>query len=111
MAKKKEDSDKSSIEDAIIKEFGNIITTAEHVKNLRNKIIPITPKLDIAMGGGLQEGTFTILTGPPKVGKSSLSLQIAANAQKIDSDLVHVKYFILIVKDVLKIEIWQEIQD
>ena len=59
MAKKKELGTASgiNIEDAIIKEFGDVIKNAEYVKNLRSKIIPITPKLDIAMGGGLQEGT------------------------------------------------------
>lgn len=92
MSKKKENQE-NNIEDLIIKEFGDVIKNADYVKNLRNRIIPISPKLDIAMGGGIAEGTMTILTGPPKVGKSSLSLQIAANAQKIDSEFGPRKVF------------------
>ena len=86
MTKKKSEKESLNIEDLIIKEYGDIITNADYVRNLRSKIIPTTPKLDIALGGGIPEGTFTIITGQPKIGKSSLSLQIAAEAQKIDSD-------------------------
>lgn len=85
MSKTKQQS-KIDIENLIIKEFGEVLTSADYVKTLRSKIIPVTPKLNIILGGGIPDGSFVIISGPPKGGKSSLSLQIAGNAQKIPSD-------------------------
>lgn len=85
MSKKKSD-DTIDVEDKIIKEFGNCIKNADYVKSLRNEIVHTTPKLDIILGGGIPTGSFVVITGPPKSGKSSCCLQIAANAQKIPSN-------------------------
>lgn len=86
MSKKKITDDSVDIEDKIIKEFGDCIKNADYVKNLRHEVIPTTPKMDIMLGGGVPTGSFVVITGPPKVGKSSCALQIASNAQKIKSE-------------------------
>lgn len=87
MAKKRSSSSESGdIEDSILKQWGDIITDVAYLSERRNKIINTTPQLDVSLGGGVPEGSFMLIGGPPGLGKSSLSLKVAANAQKIDSD-------------------------
>lgn len=83
MSKKKE---ASNIDELLIKEFGDIIASPEDIKNINYKIIPTTPKLDIALGGGISEGTLTVISAAPKFGKTTLALQIAKNALEVDTD-------------------------
>lgn len=52
-------------------------------------IVPVSPCIDLNIGGGILEGTFTILSGPPKVGKTVSALQIASNAQKLYGKYVY----------------------
>ena len=40
------------------------------------------PALDTMLGGGLEEGTSTLIVGPPGTGKSSLAAQFVAAANK-----------------------------
>lgn len=97
MAKKKNDVEldaqgneiveNSSVSDklgkAITKEYGeNIIRMAGDVFDKPKMVIPVSPAIDIALNGGLQEGTFNTFTGVAKSGKSSLSLWIASKAQQ-----------------------------
>lgn len=72
-----------SIEKEIIKEYGEVIMSASSVADRNQKIIRTGPKLDYALGGGIPEGSRVIISGPPKFGKTTLVLQIAANAQKM----------------------------
>ena len=76
----------NNIEESIIKNFGEVIEQASFLSQRRNKIINVSPNLDVALGGGIPEGSFALIAGKHSYGKSSLALQIAANAQKIDSD-------------------------
>lgn len=46
-------------------------------------IVPVSPKLDMILGGGVPEGSFVIFAGPPKVGKTVTALHLAGNAQKM----------------------------
>ena len=41
----------------------------------------ISPNIDLSCGGGIREGTVTIVRGKEKLGKSTFCLQMAANAQ------------------------------
>jgi len=45
-------------------------------------VIPVSPSLDIVLNGGIPEGSFVVLTGQPKCGKTTTSLDFAATAQK-----------------------------
>lgn len=40
------------------------------------------PEFDALLGGGIEEGTSTLISGPPGTGKSSLAAQIVASATK-----------------------------
>lgn len=71
------------VESEILKEFGNVLISAEMLTNIEGKIIPTTPSLDIALSGGIAEGTITNIAALPKAGKTTLCLTICANAQKM----------------------------
>lgn len=73
----------TDIENALIKKFGNVFIEAEEIREDPLKVIPTTPQLDIILGGGVPEGSFMLISGPPKLGKSSLALHIASKAQKV----------------------------
>ena len=66
----------------IIKEYGNVIHDPSSITDQKLKIISISPKLDIALGGGVPEGSLFIMTGPEKVGKTLTALTFCANAQQ-----------------------------
>lgn len=72
-----------SINVDIKKNFGDdIILSGNSVIDKKVMNISISPSLDIALNGGIPEGSFVILTGQPKCGKTTTSLQIAAVAQQ-----------------------------
>lgn len=72
--------------DNILKDYEKAIYNASHIVDNKPSVISISPKIDIALGGGVPEGTFFLLTGPPKIGKTTLVLQFCANAQKMFAD-------------------------
>lgn len=67
----------------LTKKFGEgMITSGKDLLDRKRLVIPVSPALDIALGGGIQEGTWNIISGPPKCGKTTSVLQFMANAQK-----------------------------
>ena len=67
----------------IRKKYGDIVFSTDAIKEKKRNIIPLGPNLDLALGGGLLEGTWNIFSGPPKAGKTTLALQAAVNAQQL----------------------------
>lgn len=82
MAKKKAEATPaaSSVEKDILKDFGDIIVSGSYVADRPSLVIPVSPKLDMLVGGGIKEGSFVIPTGPPKVGKTSMALDFTGTA-------------------------------
>lgn len=66
----------------IIKEYGNVIHDPSSITDQKLQIISVSPKIDIALGGGVPEGSLFIMTGPEKVGKTLTALTFCANAQQ-----------------------------
>jgi recombination protein RecA len=64
------------------KDLSELFVSAHALINRKFVIIPVSPIIDVMLGGGIPEGSFVIPTGPPKVGKTTFCLQFAANAQK-----------------------------
>lgn len=56
----------------IIKKHGNIILTGNQLLDQKKdyKMISVSPAIDIALNGGIKEGTWLLLSGPPKSGKA-----------------------------------------
>lgn len=64
--------------------FGEgVFVTANAIIDSFSELLPVSPKVDSGLGGGIPEGSMVILAGPPKVGKSSLCLDFAATAQTL----------------------------
>jgi recombination protein RecA len=53
------------------------------IKEHKKLIIPSTPALDIELHGGIPEGSWTLISGKKKTGKTTMAMQIAANAQRM----------------------------
>ena len=66
----------------IIKEYGDVLHDASSITEKPLEVISVGPKLDMALGGGVPEGSLFIMTGPEKVGKTVTALSFWANAQK-----------------------------
>ena len=66
------------------KKYGvGAFVSARDFMKIKKEIIPVSPKLDLVLGGGIPEGSCVILAGPPKLGKTVTSLHCSANAQAL----------------------------
>lgn len=65
----------------IIKKHGNVMLKASEVASQNRNVVSISPMIDYHTGG-IPEGSWVVLSGVPKMGKSVTALQIAANAQE-----------------------------
>jgi recombination protein RecA len=81
-----------SDEKAIQKEFGKVISDGtELIASKQNlKALSVSPSLDLALNGGLLEGSWTIISGDPKTGKSTSCLQVCKNAQDEDRPVIYI---------------------
>lgn len=67
-------------------EFGkDIYLSGQYVVDSPTTVVPVSPLMDLMLNGGIKFGSFVIPTGPPKVGKTSFSLDMAATALGIPS--------------------------
>ena len=72
-----------SLKEDVTKNFGDdIILTGNALIDKKSVVIPVSPSLDIVLNGGIPEGSFVVLTGQPKCGKTTTSLDFCATAQK-----------------------------
>lgn len=81
-----------SSEKDIIKAFGKIISTGNELVKTKGDLqcVPFSPSLDLALNGGLLEGTWTIISGNPKTGKTTSCLQVCKNAQDCGRPVIYV---------------------
>jgi len=98
MAKKgKADTPTNNIEDRLLEQFGDgVIVNGSYVVEQPLTIVPVSPQIDIMLNGGVPFGSFIIPTGKPKVGKTSLSIDLAATAVNIPTKFDnprHIYYF------------------
>lgn len=67
----------------IEKKFGaGAAISASEVCNKEKWLVPVSPSLDIGLLGGIPSGSWVMISGKEKLGKTALALQIARNAQK-----------------------------
>ncbi len=60
--------------------YPRLVAAESRVSASRVQLHSDLPALDALLGGGLEEGTSTLISGPPGTGKSSLAMQFAAAA-------------------------------
>lgn len=61
----------------------SLFVPVSSIMNRNPVIIPVSPKLDIGLSGGIPEGVWVSISGKPKAGKTVTALTIAANAQRL----------------------------
>jgi len=71
------------VEKALEKKYGKVFLAGDNLLEIDPVIVPVSPALDMILGGGIPMGSFVVMTGKPKIGKSSLSLHFAKNAQEM----------------------------
>lgn len=83
MAKKKQDLDQESLDAFLVRMHGKgIIASAAEALPPRSRDVLNTPlSLDIALNGGIPDGTICLITGKAKSGKTTLCLELLKNAQ------------------------------
>ena len=76
----------------ILEKYGDVIVSGTNVLNNKKdaKVLSVSPMLDISLGGGIKEGSWVMLSGDPKCGKTTTAMQIAANAQKEGRHVLYV---------------------
>ncbi|SVC57245.1 uncharacterized protein METZ01_LOCUS310099, partial [marine metagenome] len=60
----------------------HLIKTGSEIISKPPKLIPVSPAIDINIGGGIPEGSVVLLAGDEKCGKTVTALQICRNAQE-----------------------------
>jgi len=81
-----------STDKAIQKAFGKVVSKGSELLTLKTELKPISvsPSLDLALNGGILEGSWTIISGDPKTGKSTTCLQICKNAQDEGRPVIYI---------------------
>jgi recombination protein RecA len=68
---------------SILKDFGEgVLISGDDLLDRDKTLIPVSPALDFGHNGGWQEGTFVVLSGPPRCGKTTTSLHFAGKCQR-----------------------------
>jgi len=77
----------------IKKKYGDVFFDVQDIIKKKTHIIPTTPKLDLALGGGIPEGSWVIISGKEKSGKSVMCLTLAGFAQMPEYGGKKIYYF------------------
>jgi len=75
------DARREQLRKEVNKKHGEIIIPATKIIDKERQVVSISPMADYNLNGGIPEGSWLLLSGPPKCGKTTTALQIAANAQ------------------------------
>ena len=96
MAKKKNDAEPVSDNPASIfaervrKKYGaDNIESGNYVLERPRKKLSVCPSFDLNLGGGITEGTISLISGKPKCGKTTLCLQVAKSAIEDNRDVFY----------------------
>jgi recombination protein RecA len=81
-----------NVSNSIVTKYGDVVRSGTEVlQNINSlNIIGISPALDIALGGGLREGSVVVMTGDPKSGKTTTALHFASKCQQKNKRVIYV---------------------
>lgn len=90
--KKQSKFTEDNISNSIISKYGDVVRSGTEVLDSINQleVIGISPSLDIALGGGLREGSVVVMTGDPKSGKTTSALHFARKCQSKGKKVIYV---------------------
>lgn len=74
-----------------LEKYGKIIENGQKVlRDLMDlKTISFSPVLDMALGGGLREGSVVVMTGDPKTGKTTSALHFVSKCQALGKNIMY----------------------
>lgn len=73
----------SELAKKVKKDHGDdLLVSGRKLLEKKRLVIPVSPKLDLGLNGGIPEGSWCIFSGNPKTGKSTLALDFAATCQQ-----------------------------
>ena len=93
MAKKKASKfDNDPTSNNVFSTYGDVVRPGTEVlENLNNlSVLSVSPALDIALGGGIREGSCVVMSGDPKTGKTTTALHFAGKCQQQGKKVVYV---------------------
>jgi len=94
MSKKKTTTkfEDDAVSNSILSKYGDVVKSGTEVLDSINnlKVIGVSPALDLALGGGLREGSVVVMTGDPKSGKTTTALHFAAKCQAVGKRVVYI---------------------
>ncbi len=95
MSKKKVGSTKfldDTVSSSIVSKYGDVVRSGTEVLESINSlnVIGISPALDIALGGGIREGSVVVMTGDPKSGKTTTALHFASRCQARGKRVIYI---------------------
>lgn len=80
-----------STTDDIIKKYGaGVVINGQDILEQEKQVIGLSPALDNGLGGGIQEGSLIVISGPPRCGKSTTCLHFAGKCQRVGRRPVYV---------------------
>lgn len=86
MAKAKKDKKKNDplqvAKDILEKHGEDLVKTGTEIVAKPSRLLPISPVIDLNIGGGVPSGSVVLLAGDEKCGKTVTALQMCKNAQK-----------------------------
>ena len=80
------------VSNSIVSKYGDVVRSGTEVLEAINslQVIGVSPALDIALGGGLREGSVVVMTGDPKSGKTTTALHFASKCQALGKRVIYV---------------------
>ncbi len=93
MAKKKiAKFENDPISNSIVTQYGDVVRSGTEVlENLTSlEVLSVSPSLDIALGGGIREGSCVVMSGDPKTGKTTTALHFAGKCQQKGKKVIYV---------------------
>ncbi len=81
MSKDKESKPKPKDIDKL---YADNFSTAQDIIDRPQTIINVSPTIDVMLGGGVPSGSFVIVTGKQKLGKTTMCLHLCGKAQQKD---------------------------
>lgn len=93
MAKKKANKfNNDPTSNTIIDTYGDVVRPGTEVlENLTSLgVLSVSPALDIALGGGIREGSCVVMSGDPKTGKTTSALHFAGKCQRLGKKVIYV---------------------
>lgn len=73
----------------IQKDYGAVFMDTESFLKKERKIVSISPCLDLITNGGIPEGSWVVICGKEKMGKTTVALTAAKNAQALGMKVVY----------------------